>query len=323
MDAVVAGGTATVRTRIRIPAAIAKPDEVRVNVYASGVIAARPPKRTPGPVTKEGREDTYEFEVPLPTESRTLIQVVAGTPEVTTPREVVVTRPAQPQGPPPKPRKLVVLAVGINKYRDPKIGNLEGPVSDAQAVLDALRRETKGLYTIETADLLTDENVTPAKWREALGKIKDRLAATAGPDDLVVLFLAGHGVRDPKSGKYYYLGYEFPLASYRAGIFSDCISWDDFQVLADIPCRKLALLDTCHSGAIQPTSSDAKTAVRGLQDAVIFTVTAATGDQLSIEPVGGKHGIFTTALLDALSGKAGGRQEAGTGDGGREAGAEW
>jgi len=32
---------------------------------------------------------------------------------------------------------------------------------------------------------------------------------------------------------------------------SGTISWNDFGLLADIPCRKLALLDTCHSGAIQ------------------------------------------------------------------------
>ena len=303
-DAAVQGNVAKVLARVQVPAAVEKPEEVRVHVYASGVIATRPPKRIPGPATKEGRQETYEFEVPLPTEARTLIQVVAGTAEISTPREVVVNRPAAPAPSPEVSRKITVLAVGINKYKDPKIGNLEGPVSDAQAVLELLRSQTKGLYVVETADLLTNENVTPAKWHEALQRVKDRLRQTAGPDDLVVLFLAGHGVRDPKTGKYYYLGYEFPLADYRAGDFKDCISWDDFRVLADIPCRKLALLDTCHSGAIQPRSSDAKAAVRGLQDAVIFTVTAATGDQLSIEPVGAKHGIFTAAILEGLSGGA-------------------
>jgi hypothetical protein len=301
-DAQVQGDVARVQARVQIPAAITKPEEVQVNVYASGVITTRPPKRIAGPATKEGRQDTYEFEVPLPSEQRTLIQVVAGTPEITTPREVVVNRPAVPM----PEAKITLLAVGINKYKDPKIGNLEGPVADAQAVLESLRTHTKGLYVVESADLLTDENVTPAKWHQALEQIKERLKKTARPDDLVVLFLAGHGVRDPKSGKYYYLGYEFPLQDYRAGVFSDCISWDDFRLLAEVPCRKLALLDTCHSGAIQPRSADAKTAVRGLQDAVIFTVTAASGDQLSIEPVGGKHGIFTTCLLDALAGRLGG-----------------
>jgi WD40 repeat protein len=311
-DAAIPGNVAKVVARIQVPAAIQKPEEVRVYAYASGVIAARPPKRIPGPATKEGRQETYEFEVPLPTEARTLIEVVAGTPEITAPRDVVVIRPGV--APPKTPRKLTILAVGINKYKDPKIGNLEGPVFDAQAVLDQLRKQSKGLYVVETADLLTNENVTPAKWHQALGQIKDRLLQTAQPDDLVVLFLAGHGVRDPKSGKYYYLGYEFPLADYRSGVFKDCISWDDFRVLADIPCRKVALLDTCHSGAIQPTSTDAKTAVRGLQDAVIFTVTAATGDQLSIEPVGAKHGIFTTAILEGLSGRANAARQGGAPD---------
>ncbi|MGQ9575815.1 MAG: caspase family protein [Thermoguttaceae bacterium] len=303
-DAVVEGDVARVRARVEIPVALEQAAEVHVRAYASGVISPRPPKRIPGRATGQKREETYEFELPLPSERRTLIQVVAGTPEVTTPREVVVNRPGLP--PRAEPRRLCVLAVGINKYKDPKIGDLQGPVSDAQAVLQLLRRQSKGLYVVQTAELLTNENVTPENWRRSLQKIRDRLKQDVRPDDMLVLFLAGHGVRDPKTGKYYYLGYEFGLDDWKAGQFAQCISWEDFRILADIPCRKVALLDTCHSGAIQPRSTDAKTAVRALQDAVIFTLTAATGEQLSIEPVGAKHGIFTASVLEALEGRADG-----------------
>jgi uncharacterized caspase-like protein len=67
----------------------------------------------------------------------------------------------------------------------------------------------------------------------------------------------------------------------------------------------LALLDTCHSGAIQPArSSDLKTAVRQLQEDVIFTVTASTGDQRSAEKAAWGHGAFTKCLLEALGGQA-------------------
>ena len=182
---------------------------------------------------------------------------MAGTPEIATPREVVVNRPAVPM----PEAKITLLAVGINKYKDPKIGNLEGPVADAQAVLESLRTHTKGLYVVESANLLTEKNVTPAKWHPALEQIKDRLKKTAKPDDLVVLFLAGRDVRSeigevllprlrvPAAG----LPRREVLGLHFRGTISAC--WPN-------PCRKLALLDTCHSGAIQPTSTDAKTAVR-------------------------------------------------------------
>ena len=122
---------------------------------------------------------------------------------------------------------------------------------------------------------------------------------------MLLLFLAGHGVVDEETKKYYFVGYDFTMADFQKGNYKDCISWDDFRDLADVPCRKLALLDTCHSGAIQPPrSSDLKTAVRQLQDDVIFTVTASTGDQRSAEKPSWGHGAFTKCLLEALGGQA-------------------
>ena len=63
------------------------------------------------------------------------------------------------------------------------------------------------------------------------------------------------------------------------------------------------MLDTCYSGAIQPPrAGDLKDAVRQLQDDVVFTVTAATGEQRSAEKAAWKHGAFTKCLLEALAG---------------------
>jgi uncharacterized caspase-like protein len=47
-----------------------------------------------------------------------------------------------------------------------------------------------------------------------------------------------------------------------------------------------------------------KTAVRQLQEDVIFTVTASTGDQRSAEKTSWGHGAFTKCLLEALGGGA-------------------
>jgi uncharacterized caspase-like protein len=196
---------------------------------------------------------------------------------------------------------LYLLALGINKYRDPTM-ELTVPVADAQAVVETFSRYAQGLYEVQTPVVLTDEKATPEAWRQALQRLGEQIRGNAQPDDLLVIFLAGHGVRDAKSGKYYFAGHGFSREDYRKGNYASCISWDDFRLLADVPCRKLALLDTCHAGAIQPPSQTDKFAARGLQDAMIFTITAAKADQVSAEEEG-KHGLFTFSLLRALEGR--------------------
>jgi uncharacterized caspase-like protein len=126
------------------------------------------------------------------------------------------------------------------------------------------------------------------------------------PDDLLVLFFAGHGIVDSQSQQYYYVGHDFKLDDLEKRNYSGCISWSDFRLLADVPCRKLVLLDTCHSGAIQPLrSQNLKSAVRALQEDMVFTLAASAGSELSAEKKAWRHGAFTKSLLEVLDGKAG------------------
>ena len=79
----------------------------------------------------------------------------------------------------------------------------------------------------------------------------------------------------------------------------------DFHALADIPCRKLVVLDTCHGGPLQPKSQgDAKVAARVLNENFVFTLTAAGSNETAVEPPGAIHGLFTGCLLEGLDKKA-------------------
>jgi uncharacterized caspase-like protein len=131
------------------------------------------------------------------------------------------------------------------------------------------------------------------------------LRTNARPDDLLLIFMAGHGFVDPTTQCYYYAGYDLDREKYLGGDYSTSISWADFALLADIPCRKLVLLDTCHSGAFQQLRRNGvKAAVRDFQDDAILTVTAAASDERSEENADWRHGAFTKALLEVLSGHA-------------------
>jgi uncharacterized caspase-like protein len=251
------------------------------------------------------RELTYEWNAALPRDERNLIQVVVGTDAPTAAfGDVVIERPQPP--PAPLLPKLYILAAAINKYGDPDIQSLTYPVADAEAVVKALHDHSQGLYTVGESLIVTNEDVTPEKWQQSLQALSRKLKDVAQPDDLLVLFMAGHGIIDEKTQKYYFVGHDLKLKDYEKGVYSSCISWDDFRALADVPCRKVALLDTCHSGAIQPPNSgDLKSAVRELQEDVVFTITASTGEQRSAEKAEWRHGAFTKCLLEALDGQAG------------------
>jgi hypothetical protein len=80
------------------------------------------------------------------------------------------------------------------------------------------------------------------------------------------------------------------------------LRWQDFQQLARIPCRKLALVDTCHSGAMGPAIRSET--IREFQENMIVVLAAAADGEPSQEAKVWGHGAFTKILLEALEGKA-------------------
>ena len=297
-DAEVPGNEARVLARVQIPLST---ELVEAKIYANGV-AGRDRRLVAQRRTEGYVEHTYQWQVPLPAEETSLIQVIVGTKAEVTASSDLVVRRVNP--PPPQQRKMYLLAVGINRYADPKVPPLEFSTSDAKAFCEVIRQRSRGLYDIVAQTMLLNEQVTPAAWRQSLAEMRRRMREQVGPDDLLVLFLAGHGWEDVRSGQYYFIGHEFQMANLGRS-YEGCLSWDDFRLLADIPCRKLVFLDTCHSGAIQPPRTrNLKAAIRRLQDDVIFTVAASKGGQLAAEHPQWKHGVFTKCLLDALEGKA-------------------
>jgi hypothetical protein len=296
---VVREGSTLVKARIKLP-----PDRqlVHAKAFANGVVATGR-EEVSQRIVEGGKEIVFQWNVPLPKDLQDLIQVTAATDAPTAAFSNVVIQRLQPE--PAPPPKLYLVVLGIDTYADPKIQPLSFSVADAEAVAEELRSSSQGIYTLEESILLTNKDATPQEWHRTIEQLRAKLKGVAKPDDLVVFFLAGHGIVDEETKNYYYIGHNFTLSNLAERVYSACIGSDDFRSLADIPCRKLVLLDTCHSGAVQPPRSrDLKYAVRPLQDDVIFTVTASTGEQRSAEKAAWKHGAFTKCLLEALDGRA-------------------
>ena len=270
--------------------------------FANGVIATE--RRLVRQCTiPGGRELYFEWNVALPSDPRVVIQVVASTDAAAVDTQSVVVR--QKHSPKDRRAKLYIVAAGVNEYRDAQIQRLDYAVSNARAMVDLLRGQSQSLYTVETTMLLND-HATRSLWTLITSDAAARLQQEAQPDDLLVFFLSGHGVRDEETQKYYFVAADARFDDVKAGRFSGCLAFDDFAAFANVPCRKLVVLDTCHSGAIQQPlrQQDLKAALRALQTDVVFTMTASEGSQEASEQKGKQLGRFTARLLEALSGAA-------------------
>ncbi len=301
--------TATIRARIEVADGV---DLVPPRAFANGVPAGRAKLES----TREENGKTsrvYSWQAALPGEREIRIHVLAST-EFGSGDAAHVDVRQEEIDPSPNPR-LFLIAAGVNQYADRGIPRLDYAVNNATVITRTLAGSGKSLYAPDSS-LLANQNVNRPLWSVATRTMLERLRIDAGPDDLLVFFLSGHGVRDPRSHEYYYVTAAARQMDLQARRYADCISLEDFAMFADVPCRKLVILDTCHSGAVQPLrQSDLKAVVRALENDFFFTLTASEGNEPAFESSEERLGYFTASLVEALGGLADERAHGGNSDG--------
>jgi WD40 repeat protein len=193
---------------------------------------------------------------------------------------------------------LFGLVVGIGNYQNARVPGGRPPVdlkyttADARAMRDAWSKQVGKRYQHGSLELLPDEQAT----REAiLGHLK-KLVGKVQPDDLLLVFLAGHGYdqsrEQPGKNRFVFCTPTFDIARpEETGITSQAL----YEALAVLPCRKLVLLDVCHAGL-------AANPVRDLTPGGKGPIILASCDKTesAVEDDTYKHGLFTYALIEAL-----------------------
>jgi len=318
-------GSAVGDQPIAIEAEVEIPDGIdpqRVRAYVSGALAGVRPRlvddRPADPATNSPRRQRYAWDgVRLPAGERHLVQVFAGTRQQTTGLDsVAITAPVATA---PRRPRLFVLAVGVDRYPKgragddhPSVPDLDFAVHDARSVRDALATGT-GPFDVAFDRLLADGEVTKVGWTGSARQVAEACRqADVGPDDILVLFLAGHGITTGgDSPQYAFLCHDLDVRTIgedRAGNLlparSQVLLWEDLAEVQELPCRKLALVDTCHSGALGPGGRG--TTLRDFQENLVVVVAAAADDEKSLESKAWGHGAFTKSLLEALGGAADG-----------------
>jgi len=250
-------------------------------------------------LTVTGNQKTVDLSLPLnldPGSNR--IEVVAFNGYSENRRYVDVTRNA-PTGEKPALPNLWILAVGVNAYdnagaRLQGLGNLKFCVADAKGIVDSLKAQEGKRYAKVNSLLIADgEAQTPT-----VANIKQGLKFLEGaaPRDVVVLFLAGHGISAQES-KFFFLPKDAVIGANKVVDASLAISGDEIMSVLDAPGNRLVFIDACQSGGV-----DNDRMVRSLMDTNAFVFTASRGNELSYEDPKLGHGYFTHSVMSALKG---------------------
>ena len=201
--------------------------------------------------------------------------------------------------------KVHVLAVGIDKFANPQVPQLANAANDARGVVEVLKKDHKQqVYSDVDAILLTDEQAT----LEAIMAGFDKLAKDAKPEDLTVVFLAGHGVA--VDGKYFYVPYDMPGLTAEAMASHGLTHEKLAQQLGRLPTsRTMVVLDTCFSGSFAVGDSilrESRDQTMGRQISFAsgrFILAGSASQQEALDGVDG-HGVMTGVLLKGLAGAA-------------------
>lgn len=252
---------------------------------------------------EEGRDRyRYRWNVSLPPDQIVRLQVLASTAEGIASASKITIENESP--PPNRSPRIHLVAMGINQYTDRQIPALDFATSNVEAAVTTLARNGGGVLNVDSTSLV-NENVTKGLWNVSVDSLLSRIQDTVQPQDVVLIFLSGHGVRDIDTQSYYFLTAEARFSDVMGRRYQHCISGEDLAKFSQLPCRKLVILDTCHSGALQTLKEeDLKTIVRTLQNDLMLTITASQGDEEAFESADQRLSRFTARLVKGLDGEA-------------------
>jgi WD40 repeat protein len=230
------------------------------------------------------------------------------------------------------PKRLYVLSVGVSKFSNEKF-NLRNADGDATALADLMQQASPPVYDRAIVKSLLNQDATAANIMAALTDI----AAHAEPDDLVLVFLAGHGQQ--VGGKYYFAPADMGTANPEllAGLYAPLHGTADptdqlinelyrreglgqdqlLSVVQTIKASRLALiLDTCFSAYLATEDAVLQrdlnaTVTNGighaagrfvLSSAISLANDTSQADETALPADEQGHGLFTSYLLQALRG---------------------
>ncbi|MBS1198964.1 MAG: filamentous hemagglutinin family outer membrane protein [Proteobacteria bacterium] len=201
--------------------------------------------------------------------------------------ETVVKKVAPPT---PKEGRRIALLFGNNDYATP-IPPLETPIADVSEIAAVLTKR----FGFSTQVI---KNAGQAKIIEEL----NRVAATVGPEDSVLLFYAGHGYLMDDIGMGFWIPVDASVKTAKGWISNKDIS----KLLGAIPAHQLILIsDSCFSGTLtkeQKVAEGALASPETLSQRRSVVVLSSGGDEPVSDEGKDGHSIFAWNLIRELKG---------------------
>jgi len=194
------------------------------------------------------------------------------------------------------------VVVGVGKY--PSLNaRLQIPSAerDAQLVYGALINPDCGGFYGRNVHVLTNEKATLADLR---GEINGWLPTVAKEDNRVLIYFAGHGFIDGRSGK----GYLAPFDVDPNKLASTALPMEELAAAVGGKVRAKSIIlitDASHSGAISPLDGQIPHAGSTRTGRSVLSLTASRDREDSCEgPSYDSHGVFTYYLVKGMEGAA-------------------
>ncbi len=216
---------------------------------------------------------------------------------------------AKPAGPAGKP-VLWGLAIGVSNYSSSSI-NLKYADQDALKLEKFFKTQVGKSFSEVHFKTLVNRDVTRNSIIEAI----THHLGQAAPNDVIFIFVAGHGTQHRQSGSYYFM----PSDADFDNLLSTGLRMSDFEesvkILSKNVDKIIVAMDTCHSGALKVGMRGA-----GSGEDLANTINAASGtyilsaskageaslesNEFKLDPGSTGHGAFTYALVSAMRGEA-------------------
>lgn len=209
---------------------------------------------------------------------------------------------------------LHILAIGINKYKNQSY-NLNYAEPDARSFVEQLASRKQNIFKGVMKTELYNEEATKDNIVAALKS----LATRAKPEDVFVFYYAGHGSQDEENknadgeSPFYFIPHDVTKIYGDPGQLQAkaLASSELVGYLSKIKSTKqIILMDACHSGGavkdfnVRAAASDEKALIQLSRSSGSVIIASSGSKQFATEFDVLKHGVFTYALLEALSGKA-------------------
>lgn len=223
---------------------------------------------------------------------------------------------------------LYLLSVGVSNFRAANtppaqqrdIFPLHCAHRDAMAVYNALAcsaksdsydasRPQKNLaFDAVHGTLLVDAQATKSAIRGALRalckQIEARGNAPGAERDVLVIFLAGHGLQVVGDPNLYFLNHDMVLDDAEE---TGLALLEIGELIATVPAEVVILIDTCHSGmagngvdrGVGPDEMARR--LQEVSERGMYVLSAARAEEIAHEGGNKGHGVFTAALLATLN----------------------